>query len=237
LVITLSHDEVTQFANAEDVIAKVHDIVGALGAANPIVASVTGIVAAWIQFDRALMIASDHGFGVYLLIPYATIGLLWAGIFPVSVSPPTYTITSVASRKVLDVTGDSREDHALIIQYADHGGLNQQWQLVPVDSNGFVKIVSPSSGKVLDIPWASTADGIQIQQYHDNGAVNQQWSVVPMNPDNPDIVKIISRSSGKVLDVRWASPYDGAEIQQYTENDSAAQQWKLTSHGDPFRPH
>ncbi len=235
LVITLSHDEVTQLANAEDVIAAVHGVVGAIGATNPFVAGITGTVAAWIQLDSALMVASDHGFGVYLLVPYATSFLLWADIFPLSVSPPAYTITSVASGMVLDVTGASTEDHILIEQYTDNGGSNQQWQLVPV-GDGFVKIVSRSSGKVLDIPYASTADQVQIQQYHDNGGSNQQWSVVPVNLGNPDIVKIVSRSSGKVLDVRGASPYNGAAIQQYTDYGAANQQWQLTSHGDPFRP-
>lgn len=241
LVITLSHDEVAELAKAEEVIERMHEIVGAIGHANPFVVAITATVALWVQIERALMIASDHGFGVYLLAPYATIPFPFA-IFPLAVSPPAYTITSVRSGLALDVAGGSREDHAPIIQYSYHGGPNQQWQLVPVDSNGdsngFVKIISRSSGKALDIPWATHRPAEQIQQYTDNGAANQQWSVVPVDPSSPEIVKIVSRSSGQVLDVRGGTSENSAAIQQYPDYYGATnQQWKLTSLGDPFRPY
>jgi ABC-type lipoprotein export system ATPase subunit len=50
-------------------------------------------------------------------------------------------IISQESGKVLDVQEGAQEDGTAIIQYHYHGGLNQQWKLLPV-GGGFFKIAS-----------------------------------------------------------------------------------------------
>lgn len=45
---------------------------------------------------------------------------------------PEFKIVSQSSSKVLDVAGDSRDDGAQIVQFTDHGGANQQWQVILV---------------------------------------------------------------------------------------------------------
>jgi hypothetical protein len=81
-----------------------------------------------------------------------------------------------SSDLVMDVTGASTEDGALIQLYHANGGSNQEWTLEPTDP-GFHRIVSASSGMVLDVPGASTDAGVQVQQYHINGGWNQDWKV------------------------------------------------------------
>ena len=145
---------------------------------------------------------------------------------PGSTTPTGYNkIVSRSSGKVLDVPGASTADGAIIEQWTDNGGQNQQWSLVSVGS-GYYKIVSRSSGKVLDVPGASTANGAHIQQWTDNGAANQQWSLVSVGSG---YYKIVSRSSGLVLDVTGASTADGAVIEQWPDNGGTNQQWSLVA--------
>lgn len=42
-----------------------------------------------------------------------------------------YKIVNYASNKVLDVSGFSKESGGLILQWADSGGANQRWRLIP----------------------------------------------------------------------------------------------------------
>ncbi len=45
-------------------------------------------------------------------------------------TPPIYRYISRHSNMALDVAGGSMEDQAPIIQYLDHGGYNQQWEVL-----------------------------------------------------------------------------------------------------------
>ena len=85
---------------------------------------------------------------------------------------------------VLDVRGGSLEDGAPIIQFKDHGGLNQRWRFEE-SGGGFFKIISLASGKVLDVRDGSLEDGAPIIQSTDHGGPSQQWQLVAASPEGP----------------------------------------------------
>jgi Endoglucanase len=139
-------------------------------------------------------------------------------------SGATYSIKAVNSGKVLDITGASTADGAIVEQYTNYNSNNQKFIITDV-GGGYYRI-SPvsSSSKALDVSGASTADGASIVQWTYNGGTNQQFQFVP-NGSNYNI-KI--RNSGKCLDVSGASTADGAPIIQWTCGTGTNQQFTLT---------
>jgi endo-1,4-beta-xylanase len=89
-----------------------------------------------------------------------------------------YYVDNAASGKVLDDPNFSTSNGTLIQQFQLNGGLNQQWQVVPL-ANGNYEVFNASSGKVLDDPNFSTSNRTIIQQFQLNGGLNQQWKLLP----------------------------------------------------------
>ena len=127
---------------------------------------------------------------------------------------------------LLDVTGRSTTDGALIQQWQDvtPSSASSEWQLVAL-SGGYYKIVNRNSGKVLDVTANSKTEGVQIEQWTDNGGANQQWQVV----SSGGYVTIVSRSSGLLLDVSGGSKSNGGVVVQWPSDGGANQQWTLVS--------
>ncbi|WP_018758984.1 RICIN domain-containing protein [Paenibacillus terrigena] len=136
-----------------------------------------------------------------------------------------YKIVNKNSGKVLDVKGAYLDDSTSVIQYADNGGANQQWQFVDM-GRGIYKIKNRNSVKMLEIQGESTSDGAQAVQYHDTEwrGVNQEWKLIDAGGGYYSIVNI---NSDKVLDVKGESTSDSASIIQYTGRGSSNQLWKL----------
>src|SRR5262249_13982148 len=95
-----------------------------------------------------------------------------------------FLILSRSSGLVLE--GPTNDEQAPIQQAQDTGGLNQHWQLIPVDG-GFFKVRSLSSGLILDVRGASHDDHAVIQQFHDIGGQNQHWQFIPVRVPPPDL--------------------------------------------------
>jgi hypothetical protein len=151
-----------------------------------------------------------------------------------ALSPPTavkpdakgtaiYSIVSEFSNKVLDTP--AQEDGTAIIQYRYHGGLNQQWQLVPVGEN-FFKIVSCLNGKVLDVWNHNKEDGAEVVLHRYLGGSKQHWQLVLIDSTSFTF-KIISQESGKVLDVWNYGREDGAEVVLHRYLGGSNQHWRL----------
>ncbi|ONI82872.1 hypothetical protein ALI144C_17560 [Actinosynnema sp. ALI-1.44] len=128
------------------------------------------------------------------------------------------------SGKALDVPGGSTTQGTQLIQYAQHGGGNQQWHLGDL-GNGVSTITSAATGLVVDVADNSTADGAKIIQWSANGGVNQQWRLVDAGSGH---VKIVSARSGKLLSVAGDSTADSAPIVQQSDTGSTSQHWKVT---------
>lgn len=147
-------------------------------------------------------------------------------VTPVTVPTPAvqyYTISTMATGKVLDVLGASMTDQARVQQYDYVYGLNQQWQLVSTTGD-YYKIVNRLSGKVLDSVNAGTTDGVAVQQYTYAGNDNQQWQLVPTANG---YYQIVNKLSGKSLDITAMSTANGATVQTYTYWGGPNQQFEV----------
>lgn len=91
-----------------------------------------------------------------------------------------------ASTQVVDVSGTSSADNAVVHLWAYGGGNNQQWQAVD-EGGGAYHFVNRHSGKCLDVPAASTADSVQLVQYTCNGTAAQRFQVAPVNTAPGDV--------------------------------------------------
>jgi uncharacterized repeat protein (TIGR02543 family) len=88
-----------------------------------------------------------------------------------------YTIApvhSLASGKVLDVQGGSTSTGANVLQWASHGGFNQQWYIAPT-IGGTYAIRSAASGFALDVQGGSTSAGAPLIMWTYHGGANQRW--------------------------------------------------------------
>lgn len=88
--------------------------------------------------------------------------------------PDAWIIISVASTKVLDVTGGGTGNGPDIEQWEYLGQTNQQWQLMEVGGNAYY-IVSVNSGKNVAVSGGATANGSGVIQYQNTSRGEQQW--------------------------------------------------------------
>ena len=72
-------------------------------------------------------------------------------------------VFEVLRGKVLDDPNSSTANGTPVIQYALHGGLNQQWGIAPF-ANGNYEMYNPVSGKALEDPSFSVSNGTVIVQ-------------------------------------------------------------------------
>ncbi|MEO3863286.1 beta-1,3-glucanase family protein [Acrocarpospora sp. B8E8] len=79
--------------------------------------------------------------------------------------------------QVLDVSGVSTADNALLHLWAYVGGNNQQWLAVS-EGGGYYHFTARHSGKCVDVPGASTANSVQLVQYTCNGSGAQSFRFV-----------------------------------------------------------
>jgi hypothetical protein len=132
-----------------------------------------------------------------------------------AIDPGTYKISTAASGfgKVLDVAGASTANGAPVIQFAHHGGPNQQWIVVQSGSTQFgtpaysLKPVHAQS-KCLDIAGASEAFGAHAIVFDCHFGLNQQFFISPQSGE----MRIVPRHDGLTLTV--LSSQDGAQLQQ-----------------------
>jgi hypothetical protein len=138
-----------------------------------------------------------------------------------------YLLMNRQSGKVLDVTGTSTADGALIQQWTRNDGPWQQWQFVGV-GDGYYKLKAKHSGKVVDLWGWSTADGGDFRQYQDLNGANQQFRLADSEGSR---IRLINRHSGKALGIQDRSTADGARATQSTDNNQYNQQWELIKVG------
>ncbi|HJZ75941.1 MAG TPA: DUF1800 family protein [Vicinamibacterales bacterium] len=135
----------------------------------------------------------------------------------------TYELVAHHSGKCLDVSGQSTDDGAPVVQWTCNGGLSQRWTLQPTDDGNFV-LVAAHSGKALDVRGAALKDGARVIQYAINGGANQEWLPQPVGDG---YYTLTAHHSGKVLDLSGESLDDGAQVIQWPLNGGANQEWLL----------
>jgi xyloglucan-specific exo-beta-1,4-glucanase len=125
------------------------------------------------------------------------------------------------SGKCLDVNGASTASGAAVIQWACHGGANQQWNLEDA-GGGYWRVKAGHSGMCLDLASQSTANAVGLVQAKCESRSSQQWAT---EDAGGGVLRLKSRYSGLCVDVSGARTDDSAPIIQYTCSTSGNQLW------------
>lgn len=137
-----------------------------------------------------------------------------------------YRFSNLASGLRMDVSGESRDTGAKVIQYAASEKFNQKWHLVSTDGRWWRLIAANTLGKVLHVSKAATPDGspVGIGAFRWKG--HQEWEIVPEVPlrDGQEIL-MAARHSGLVL----ASGAQGATQQAVARTPERV--WRARSLG------
>lgn len=129
--------------------------------------------------------------------------------------PGRYEITSVKSRKVLDL---DRNDQTTVIQFSSRGTDNQTWEIRPANG-GFFYIRNGMNGYALDAGRARNSDPLHGVPF--NGGDAQQWRFDQGKDGN---VLIISKL-GATIDIPDGSDRDGVHVQVYSPNGDSNQRF------------
>ncbi|ACU73764.1 Ricin B lectin [Catenulispora acidiphila DSM 44928] len=145
-------------------------------------------------------------------------------------SGSTHHLTNANSSMVMDVSGGSTASGGAVIQWAGHGGTNQQWTLHQVAGNVYT-LTNQNSGLCLEVPNRSTATGTALDQWTCGGGSNQQWALDPVGSytsSSDASYELTNLNSGLVADVSGGSTAQGAQVIQWTTNGQANQTWTLS---------
>jgi alpha-L-fucosidase 2 len=132
-----------------------------------------------------------------------------------------YRLVARHSGKVADISGTSTAAGALLHQWPQTGGLNQQFDFVDA-GDGHHRIRARHSGLVLQA--ASASSGADITQQPGADTTSQHWRVVDQGGG---VVSLVNRLSGLALDVWSASTADGARFSQWTVTGADNQRFQL----------
>lgn len=136
----------------------------------------------------------------------------------------TITLTAAHSNMLLDVSGVSMDDGAVVHQWSSTGAKNQQWKLMA--SGDKFELVSVNSGKCLDVDGSSTADGARVQQWTCNHQDNQRFQLKLLSSGK---YRLIAAHSGKCIGVTGASKEQSADFEQRTCFASDSQKYFVAS--------
>ncbi|MFC3493749.1 RICIN domain-containing protein [Glycomyces rhizosphaerae] len=179
------------------------------------------ILSRWVRALAALAAA----------IVLATAGLVAFQADRADAQPPNtsdwYTIVSRHSGLALDIQGASTATGAILTQYTNIEGNNQQFRFID-SGGGYYRIQVRHSGQVLDVWNFSTADGATVAQYTNLNGTNQQWTVTK---NSAGYYSFVNRNSGKALDVYNWSTATGAPIRQWSVTGATNQQFSLVPVG------
>lgn len=144
-----------------------------------------------------------------------------------------YTITSVATGKVLDVANGGRTPGTNVWQCTPFGNDAQKWKIARA-ADGSVTLVSKLSGLALDIADGLAVAGTNIQTYTVNGAPAQRFALAPVSDPAPEallaagVYEICAAGdTSYALDVADASLVSGADVRLWSSNYSQAQKWYI----------
>jgi len=144
------------------------------------------------------------------------------GSAPVVVRPGVYyRLVARHSGKFADVSGTSTAPGALLQQWSQTSGLNQQFDFVD-SGGGYYRVRARHSGLVLQV--ASSSTGADITQQTDTGATSQQWRVTDQGGG---VISLVNRQSGLAMDVWGAATADGTRISQWTPGTGQNQRFQL----------
>lgn len=140
-------------------------------------------------------------------------------------SDGSYVITNVNSGLVLDVSGASAYNKAVVQQWTPNDSAAQRWFIR--DSGSGYYLQSTLGNWVLDIAGGALCDGTGVTLYQPNGSVAQKFMLA--SADESSIITDVSvavtlaENDGFCLDVQFGSKANGAPVQLYSRNGTDAQ--------------
>jgi Skp family chaperone for outer membrane proteins len=123
----------------------------------------------------------------------------------------TDQILARTSNLYLDVSGESKNNGAKVLQWTANNKDNQLWTLIPT-SGGYGRIMSKNSGKVLSVEGGNGREGTKVVQWDINNQAYQEWKVEPVDGA---WFQLVNRGTGKCLDVPGGSKNRGTELHQW----------------------
>lgn len=153
----------------------------------------------------------------------------------------TFSLESVNSGLMMEVSGASKKQGATIHQWHWNNTNNQKW-VISQNSNGSFALKAVHSNMCLDVSRVSKASRADIYQWTCHGRANQQFEFVKLDGStvtipNLQLIKngiysMTSVHSNKVVDVAGFSTESGANIHQWNWNNTLNQKWTFQHLGD-----
>ncbi|MET8764058.1 glycoside hydrolase N-terminal domain-containing protein [Lentzea sp. NPDC004782] len=132
-----------------------------------------------------------------------------------------YRLVARHSGKPIEIAGSSTAAGALLQQWSQTTGLNQQFDFVD-SGGGYYRVRARHSGLVLQV--ASSSTGADISQQADTNATNQQWRVVDQGGG---VISLVNRQSNLAMDVWNVSTADGARVSQWNPSGADNQRFQV----------
>ena len=134
--------------------------------------------------------------------------------------PRVAVIQTDINGRVFDFTNSERPSEPVIL-VDRHGGVSQQWNLIPVDDSHYL-IESPINGRVFDFTNSERpSEPVILVDRH--GGVSQQWKFERLANGK---FLIVSRVNGRVLDFT-NSERPGEPVILVDRHEGASQQWAV----------
>jgi N-acetylmuramoyl-L-alanine amidase len=149
----------------------------------------------------------------------AAIALWWDKL-----APPVSGYNRLVARhsgRCMDVTGGSRNNGAVILQWDCHSGDNQAWSLVPAGS--YFKLVAKHSGKCLDVYGGSRDNGARIIQWDCHGGDNQLFRREQFGA----YYRLRAKHSNRCIDVYGGQIGNGTQLIQWDCHAGNNQLWSI----------
>ncbi|MEH1792458.1 RICIN domain-containing protein [Nostoc sp.] len=144
-------------------------------------------------------------------------------VSPIPIPGKYYILRNKKNRLVINVSQNSKENSADVIQWSDDQTDNERWLLEDI-GNGYYTLAAKHSGKALNVRDASTQDGTPIEQYDKNGTDAQQWK---LEETEDGYYILLSKASGMALTGSGNNAQRGSLIQQHPNEKNDIQKWRF----------
>ena len=149
-----------------------------------------------------------------------------------TISNGTYHIASyLDNSKILDVTGESKENGTNIELWQNKEGDNQNFKII-YQGNGYYKIIAMHSSKAIGVVGAGNSAPVNVNQYDIQDTLKQEWIIKECGNG---YYNIVSRCNGLYLESSNASTQNGANIEVSNKNNQNSQKFKFIKPKEKIR--
>ena len=145
----------------------------------------------------------------------------------------TYTLTNLATGKVLDLHNNKTTAGTNVQIWDGDGSCGQRWKIYRSDDNGLIVESTCASGMVVDLSKAA-ANGVNAElNVFSGSSATQKWTLRTGQTVSEGVYSINSARDKKYgLDVNEASTKSGADVHFWTFLGNYNQLWHFEYHAD-----